>query len=82
MSTIRAKNLSPASPRIFEKIRNGPDGIIRDPVETDSWKNLKLKITSQTPFTVTRIFFGFFKTLHVLYGEISCGFLISDDENI
>jgi hypothetical protein len=27
------------------------------PGETDSWKNLKLKISFQTPFTVTRRFF-------------------------
>ncbi len=59
VSTTPAKNLSPTSPRICEKIQNGPDGILRDPVVTDSEKNLMLKISSQTPFTVTRSFFWY-----------------------
>ncbi len=37
------------SPRIFEKIRNGPKGILMGPGDTDSWKNLKSKISCQTP---------------------------------
>ncbi len=36
--------------RIFEKIRNGPNGIFRCPRDTDLWKNLKAKISCQTPF--------------------------------
>jgi hypothetical protein len=38
------------SPRIFEKIRNGPNGILRGPRDTDLWKNLKAKVSCQTPF--------------------------------
>jgi hypothetical protein len=33
------------SPRIFEKIRNGPNGILWDWGETDSYKNQKQKIS-------------------------------------
>ncbi len=33
------------SPRIFEKIRNDPNGILRGLGETDSWKNQKSKIS-------------------------------------
>ncbi len=38
------------SPRIFEKIRNGPYGIIRGLGETDSWKNQKQKISWHCSF--------------------------------
>jgi hypothetical protein len=38
------------SPRIFEKFQNGPNGILRGPRDTDLWKNLKAKISCQTPF--------------------------------
>ncbi len=38
------------SPQIFKKIWNGPNGIFRSPGKTDTWKNLKLKISCQTPF--------------------------------
>jgi hypothetical protein len=31
------------SPRIFEKIRNGPNGILRGLGETDSWKKPEAK---------------------------------------
>ncbi len=34
----------------FEKIENGPNGILRGLRETDSWKNLKLKISWHCPF--------------------------------
>ncbi len=43
------------SPRIFEKIQNGPNGILRGPRDTDLWKNLKAKISCQTPFAVREI---------------------------
>ncbi len=36
--------------RIFEKILNGPNGIPGGLGDTDSWKNLKSKISCQTPF--------------------------------
>ncbi len=38
------------SPRIFEKIRNGHNGILRCLGETDSWKNQKSKISWHCPF--------------------------------
>ncbi len=38
------------SPRIFEIIWNGTNGILRDLGETDPWKNLKSKISWQYPF--------------------------------
>ncbi len=39
------------SPRIFEKIRNGPNGTLRSLGETDSWKkNQKSKISWHYPF--------------------------------
>jgi hypothetical protein len=38
------------SPRIFIKIWNGHNRILRGPGETDSWKNLKSKSSCQTPF--------------------------------
>jgi hypothetical protein len=39
------------SPQIFLNIKNGPHAILRGPGETDSWKkNLKSKISCQTPF--------------------------------
>ncbi len=31
------------SPRIFEKIRNGPNGILRGLGETDSWKKSEVE---------------------------------------
>ncbi len=37
-TTPVANNELPVSPRIFEKIRNGPNGILRGLGETDSWK--------------------------------------------
>ncbi len=37
------------SPRIFEKIQNGPNGILGDLGDTDSWKKLRSKISCQTP---------------------------------
>ncbi len=37
--------------KFLKKIRNGPYGVLRGPGDTDSWKkNLKLKISYQTPF--------------------------------
>jgi hypothetical protein len=38
------------SPRIFEKIRNDPNGILRGLGETDSRKNLKSNISWHCPF--------------------------------
>ncbi len=38
------------SPRIFEKIQNGPNGILGGLGDTDSGKNLKTKISCQAPF--------------------------------
>jgi hypothetical protein len=35
---------------IFVKIQNGPNEILRGQGETDSWKNIKSKISCQTPF--------------------------------
>ncbi len=41
------------SPRIFEKIWNGHNGILRGVGKTDLWKkNLKPKISCQTPFNL------------------------------
>ncbi len=37
-------------PAIVLKIWNAPDGILRGPGETDSWKKQKSKISCQTPF--------------------------------
>jgi hypothetical protein len=37
------------SPRIFEKIWIDPNWILRGPGDTDLWKNLKSKISCQTP---------------------------------
>ncbi len=37
---------------IFYKTWNGTNGILRGPEETDSWTNLKLKISCQTPWQV------------------------------
>ncbi len=37
-------------PRIFDKIRNGPNGILWDWRETDSWKKQKQKISWHCPF--------------------------------
>ncbi len=39
------------SPRIFEKIRNGPTGIIKSSGETDSRKKLEVKISDTVPLT-------------------------------
>jgi hypothetical protein len=33
------------SPRIFEKIRNGPKGLLRGLGETDSWKRVENLVT-------------------------------------
>ncbi len=44
------KHLFANIPRIFEKIRNDPNGILRGLGWTDLWKNLKLRISSQSPF--------------------------------
>ncbi len=38
------------SPRIFEKIRNDPNGILRGLGETDTWKNRKSKISWHCSF--------------------------------
>ncbi len=43
-------------PRIFGKIRNGPNGILRGLGKIDSWKNLKSKISWHCPFKVTVFF--------------------------
>jgi hypothetical protein len=43
------------SPRIFENIWNGPTGILRDPRDTDLEKNLKAKISCQTPFKFNKL---------------------------
>ncbi len=51
VSTTLAINIhSRISPRIFEKIQNDPNGILGGLGYTDSWKNLKSKISCQTPF--------------------------------
>jgi hypothetical protein len=54
------------SPRIFEKIRNGPIGILRGLGETDSSKKQKSKISWHCPFKGTvsrnglmRVYVGF-----------------------
>ncbi len=38
------------SPQIFDKIKNGPNGILGGLGDTVHEKNLKLKISCQTPF--------------------------------
>jgi hypothetical protein len=38
------------SRRSFEKSRNDPNGLLRGPGDTDSWKKLRSKISFQTPF--------------------------------
>ncbi len=40
--------------QIFEKIRNGPNGILRGLGETESWKNQKSKISWHCPFKASR----------------------------
>ncbi len=40
------------SPRIFEKIQNGPNGILRGLGETDSWKNQKSKSHDTVPLNL------------------------------
>jgi hypothetical protein len=40
------------SPRIFEKIRNDPYGILRGLGETDSWKKQKSKTSWHFPFKI------------------------------
>ncbi len=47
------------SPRIFEKIWNGPFGILWGWGETDSWKNQKQKISWHCPFKVFKV--GYWK---------------------
>ncbi len=48
------------SPRIFEKSRNDPNGMLKGPGDTDSWKKkLKPKISCQTPFKFTECFSKF-----------------------
>ncbi len=39
--------------RIFEKIWNGTNGILKGLGETDSWKKLKSKISWHCPFKFT-----------------------------
>ncbi len=48
----------PIYPRIFEKILNGPNGVLRGLGETDLWKNQKSKISWHCPFkgSLTRDF--------------------------
>ncbi len=36
--------------KVFVKIWNGPNSLLRGQGETDSWKNLEWKISCQTPF--------------------------------
>ncbi len=48
--TLQINIHSRLSPQIFEKIRNDPNGMLRGPGDTDLWKNLKSKISYQTPF--------------------------------
>jgi hypothetical protein len=63
-----AENLSPVSltrlinihswlsRRIYEKSRNDPNGLLRGPGDTDSWKKkLRSKISCQTPFKQDRL---------------------------
>ncbi len=51
VSTTPAANLELwISPRIFENIRNGPNGIIRGLGETDSWRKPEAKILWHCPF--------------------------------
>jgi hypothetical protein len=45
----------PISPRIFEKIRNGPTDIITGLGETDLWTNQKQRISWHWPFNFNRI---------------------------
>ncbi len=53
VSTTRVVNLElRISPRIFEKIRNGPNGILWGWGETDWWKNQKRKISWHCPFKI------------------------------
>ncbi len=40
------------SAKFWKKIWNDPNGMIRGPGDTDSWKKLKLKISCQTLFNV------------------------------
>ncbi len=94
MSTTPVNNLLPMSltpvinvnsvisPRIFEKIRNGPKGILLGPGDTDSWKNLKSKISCQTPFkkksrtSEKNQWLGLgMKNLLKIYG-LACGFFV------
>jgi hypothetical protein len=47
--------------RIFEKIRNGPKGILMGPRDTDLWKKVKSKISCQTSFKQRSLIFSFYK---------------------
>ncbi len=48
------------SPRIFEKIRNSPNGILRDLGETDSWKKQEVEnLVTQSHQALQRIKRGF-----------------------
>jgi hypothetical protein len=59
------------SPRIFEKIRNGLNGILWGWGETDSWKNQKEKISWHCPFK-----FGW-EHLKLIFAEENLAFIIT-----
>ncbi len=56
VSTTPVANLELGiSPQIFEKFRNGHNGILRGLGETDSWKNQKSKISWHCPFNILQL---------------------------
>ncbi len=54
--------------RIFEKIWNGPNGILWGWGETDSWKNQKQKISWHCPFKSWLFYFTYWRILPNIYG--------------
>ncbi len=67
------------SPRIFGKIWNGPNGILRGPVYTDYEKNLMSKISCQTPFKVIftnlglQLLYPLFEPLLLIFTSVGPG---------
>ena len=49
-SSFIAGVVDTADPRIFEKIRNGPNGTLRGPGDTNLYKKLEAQISCQSPF--------------------------------
>jgi hypothetical protein len=62
------------SPRIYVKIRNVLNGILRGSGEIDSWKNLKSKISCETSFKCEMSWYVKIKTLFTtLLPPPTCG---------